>query len=117
LANAELLGKAARAFYLKGCEDWEETSKLLPYFVQTTPSPDLTERDVKFADQYLSITRFAHRDFYRYLHKLLKLQRKGFVGAEASAMRHRERIKWAIKSLPGAVLLWRVMRRVLLRFR
>lgn len=117
LARAELLGKTARAFYLKGCEDWEETSKLLPYFVQTTPSPDLTDRDVKFADQYLSITRFAHRDFYRFLHNLLRLQGKGFVGAEASAIRHRERIKWAIKSLPGAVLLWRVMRRVLRGFR
>jgi len=111
LRRAETLGKTARAVYLKGCEAWEAKTKLLLHFIETAPSPDLTQRDKSFAVSYLAITKFAHTDFYRYLHRLLKLQRKGFVGAEASAMRFRERLRWRARSLPGAMLAWRVVRR------
>jgi hypothetical protein len=116
LQRAEALGKAARAFYLKGCKEWENTAKLLPYFVETTPAPDLTQRERRFADAYLYITKFAQKDFYRYLHKLLILQGKGLTGVEASAMRYRERIRWAVRGFPGAILIWRLMRRIVRRF-
>ncbi|QXZ80905.1 glycosyltransferase [Rhizobium sp. L51/94] len=110
-SRAEKLGKQARSTYLRGRNEWQKSENSLPYFVQTVPEPDFTEKDVSFADRYLKISRYAHSDFYRYLHELLNLQRSGLLGSEASSLSLREIIKWRLIGVPGSRMAWRLTKR------
>ncbi len=110
--RAEEFGKQARAFYEHGRKEWLRDVEFLPYFVGTTPVADLSTQDVSFAEDYLSIVRFAHLDFYRFLHKLLKLQSRGYLGKEASTIRIREQLHWRIKAIPGARATWAGLRAI-----
>lgn len=110
---AERLGRRGREMYLAGCDQWTNAARRMPFLIQSAPAADLTAREKEFAEPYLAICRYAHRDFLHYLHLLLTLHRKGLVGKEASVVPLREHIFWRLRALPGAGLAGRLLHKVL----
>ncbi|GLQ54970.1 glycosyltransferase [Devosia nitrariae] len=113
VAIAERLGQKAREMYLAGYRAWLEDEPRIPLLVMSAPKADLDASDRNFADTYLSICKFAHRDFGRFLFELLRLRRRGLQGHEAASVTMADQIAWSLKRIPGAVITAKVGRRTL----
>ncbi|WP_421852698.1 glycosyltransferase [Oricola sp.] len=109
---ASRLGEQAYRSSINGAQRWAEDSKTIPFLIHAAPQADLSDREREFADAYLQIAQYGRRDFGRFLHKLLRLHRRGLLGYELSALSLGEAIRLRLRAIPGLGMAYRFARRV-----
>ncbi|PYG57397.1 glycosyltransferase [Rhizobium sp. UGM030330-04] len=95
--NVEKVAHNAREYYLKGVERWNASVNDIRFLIKSTPKPDLRDKEIALADNYLYAVKFASRRFPKFIRRLKKLRRRGMTGTEASKLSFSDLFKESLR--------------------